>query len=84
MENFFSRENTCREGLIKMQINRTQCLIRQKRKDYGIPAPNQEFLSPTSKHLSQFNKSDIERPLNRNSEQLSFKGLSVSKALHGL
>ncbi len=84
MENFFSRENTCREGLVKMQINRTQCLIRQKRKDYGIPAPNQEFLSPTSKHLSQFNKSDIERPLNRNSEQLSFKGLSVSKALHGL
>lgn len=55
--------------------------IRPIRKEKVMLSPNQVPLS-SPEHMSQFNISDIERPLNRNSEQLSFKGLSVSGALN--
>lgn len=67
-----------------MQVSRTQYLIRPKQKDYGSLSPNQVPLSPSAEFMSQFNNSDIKRPLNRNSENLSFKGLSVSKVFNNL
>ena len=67
-----------------MLVGRTQYLIRPKQKDYGAVSPKQVPLSPSAEYMSQLNNSDIKRPLNRNSENLSFKGLSVSKLIHNI
>ncbi len=58
-----------------MQVGKTQYLIRPKQKDYGMLSPNQGPIPSNQK----FNR-DIERPLNHNSQNLSFKGLSISKS----
>lgn len=60
-----------------MQVGKTQYLIRPKQKDYGMLSPNQGPIPSNQK----FNR-DIERPLNHNSQNLSFKGLSISKAIN--
>lgn len=60
-----------------MQVGKTQYLIRPKQKDYGMLSPNQ---GPVPS-IQKFNR-DIERPLNHNSQNLSFKGLSISKAVN--
>lgn len=67
-----------------MLVGKTQYVIRPKQKDYGSLSPNREPLSPSKGYMSQFNSLDIKRPLNRNSENLSFKGLSVSKLMHNI
>lgn len=68
-----------------MQVGKTQYLIRPKQKEHGSLSPNPVPLSPSAEFMStKFYNSDIKRPLNRNSENLSFKGLSVSKALHSI
>lgn len=65
-----------------MLVGKTQFNIRPALKEKRVMlSPNQVPLS-SPEHMSQFNIRDIERPLNRNSEQLSFKGLSVSRALN--
>lgn len=66
-----------------MLVGKTQFNIRPRQKDWGMLSPNQEPLS-SPKYMSQFNKHDIKRPLNHNSENLSFKGLSVSSALNSV
>ena len=60
-----------------MQVGKTQYLIRPKQKDYGMLSPNQGPVPSNQK----FNR-DIERPLNHNSQNLSFKGLSISKVIN--
>lgn len=60
-----------------MQVGKTQYLIRPKQKDYGMLSPDQNPFPSNQK----FNR-DIERPLNHNSQNLSFKGLSISKAVN--
>ena len=65
-----------------MQVGKTQYLIRPKQKEHGSLSPKSVQLSPSSEFMSQFNNSDIKRPLNQNSLNLSFKGLSVSKAIN--
>lgn len=69
---------------IEMQIGKTQHLIRPKQKDYGYLSPNQVPLSPSSGIISKSNIQDIKRPLNRYSNNLSFKGLSVSKVFYNI
>lgn len=65
-----------------MQVGKTQYLIRPKQKEHGSLSPKSVPLSPSSEFMSQFNNSDIKRPLNQNSLNLSFKGLSVSKVMN--
>lgn len=65
-----------------MQVGKTQYLIRPKQKEHGFLSPKAVPLSPSSEFMSQFNNSDIKRPLNQNSLNLSFKGLSVSKVMN--
>ena len=60
-----------------MLVGKTQYNIRPKQKDWAMLSPNKEHLS-SSEFMSQYNSLDIKRPLNRNSENLSFKGLSLS------
>lgn len=64
-----------------MLVGKAQLNIRPIRKDKVMLSPKQVPLS-SPEFMSQFNIRDIERPLNRNSEQLSFKGLSVSRAIN--
>lgn len=64
-----------------MLVGKTQFNIRPKQKERGMLSPNQVPLS-SPEYMSQFNIRDIKRPLNHNSENLSFKGLSVSSALN--
>ncbi len=64
-----------------MLVRQTQFHIPPKQKQRAMLSPNQEPLS-SSEFMSQFNNSDIKRPLNHNSENLSFKGLSVSSAVN--
>ena len=62
-----------------MLVGKTEYIIRPKQKDYGILSPNQAPVPSVQK----FNR-DIKRPLNNNSADLSFKGLSISKAVNKL
>ena len=62
-----------------MLVGKTQYIIRPKQKDYGMLSQNQVPVPS----VQQFNR-DIKRPLNNNSADLSFKGLSVSKAVNKL
>lgn len=64
-----------------MLVGKTQYLIRPKQEHNGYLSHNQVPLSPSSEFMSQLNKSDIKRPLNQNSQNLSFKGLSLYKLL---
>lgn len=60
-----------------MLVGKTQYLIKPKQTDYGVLSPNRGSI-PSNQ---QFNR-DIERPLNHNSQNLSFKGLSIGKAIN--
>lgn len=62
-----------------MLVGKTQYVIRPKQKDYGMLSPNQA----PHPSIQKFNR-DIKRPLNNNSADLSFKGLSISKAVNKL
>lgn len=62
-----------------MLVGKTQYLIRPKQEHNGYLSKKQVPLSPSSEFMSQLNKSDIKRPLNQNSQNLSFKGLSLYK-----
>lgn len=64
-----------------MLVGKTQFNIRPKQKVPVVLSPNQAPLS-SPEHMSQFNTRDIERPLNYNSPNLSFKGLSLSSTLN--
>lgn len=67
-----------------MLVGKTQYLIRPKQKEYRAVSPKPVPLSPSAEYMSQLNSLDIKRPLNHNSENLSFKGLSVSKLMHNI
>lgn len=60
-----------------MLVGKTQYLIKPKQTDYGVLSPNRGPIPSNQK----FNR-DIERPLNHNSQNLSFKGLSIGKAIN--
>lgn len=66
-----------------MLVGKTQYNIRPKQKDWEMLSPNQVPLS-SPEYMSQFNSLNNKRPLNHNSENLSFKGLSVSSGLNKL
>lgn len=55
-----------------MLIGKTEHLITQKRKDYGLLSPKLNSLH--SESVSQFHSLNNKRPLNNNRNDLSFKG----------